>query len=268
MLKILIGVLAALVDRGRRLFRLRISTSSSGSRAKSRRPSRTCARAAPRRATARSHFDLWSRTITVADIAGELAAQPPVSVKIGRFTATGVNQPDAGTLCRRPDRRRRCRRSPATIGQQAGLRFSYQAPRIEIADYAGPAGPLRPARYRRAADIYRFALEHFAAVTAKSVVAPTVAVEDSGRRIAGGAGAGDYTYSGVALRDIKDGKIAASTVDRVTFTAAMTAAGKTENAHRRGRQSRGLRLRRRRDAASCSIRPTRTTTSITAPTGK
>ncbi len=43
------------------------------------------------------------------------------------------------------------------------------------------------------------------------------------------AGAGDYTYSGVALRDIKDGKIAATTVDRVTFTAAMTTAGKTEN---------------------------------------
>ena len=35
-------------------------------------------------------FDLWSRTITVADIAGESAAQPPVSVKIGRFTAAGV----------------------------------------------------------------------------------------------------------------------------------------------------------------------------------
>ena len=41
-------------------------------------------------------FDLWSRTITVADIAGESAAQPPVSVKIGRFTATGVSQPEAG----------------------------------------------------------------------------------------------------------------------------------------------------------------------------
>ena len=41
-------------------------------------------------------FDLWSRTITVADVAGEFSAQPPVSVKIGRVTATGVSQPDAG----------------------------------------------------------------------------------------------------------------------------------------------------------------------------
>ena len=41
-------------------------------------------------------FDLWSRTITVADIAGESAAQPPLSVKIGRFVATGVSQPEAG----------------------------------------------------------------------------------------------------------------------------------------------------------------------------
>src|SRR5436190_15299924 len=41
-------------------------------------------------------FDLWSRTIAIADISGESAAQPPVSVKIGRFTAAGVRQPDAG----------------------------------------------------------------------------------------------------------------------------------------------------------------------------
>ena len=41
-------------------------------------------------------FDLWSRTITVADIAGESAAKPPVAVKIGRFVAAGVSQPEAG----------------------------------------------------------------------------------------------------------------------------------------------------------------------------
>src|SRR5712675_2380511 len=34
-------------------------------------------------------FDLWSRTIRVADISGESAAQPPVSVKIAQFMATG-----------------------------------------------------------------------------------------------------------------------------------------------------------------------------------
>ena len=173
------------------------------------------------------HFDLWSRTITIADISGQSATQPPVSVKIGRFTAAGVKQPDAGRFT--ADRIDAADVEVAgTTKLQGGLRVSYSAPRIEISDYAGPAGPLRRIDTAAAADIYRFALEHFAAISAKSVLAPTVAGKMTPIASAATAGAGDYTYSGVALRDIKDGKIAASTVDRVTFTVAMSAAGKTE----------------------------------------
>jgi hypothetical protein len=40
-------------------------------------------------------FDLWSRTVTIADIASESTAHPPLSVKIASFTASGVSQPDA-----------------------------------------------------------------------------------------------------------------------------------------------------------------------------
>jgi hypothetical protein len=42
------------------------------------------------------------------------------------------------------------------------------------------------------------------------------------------AGSGDYAYSDVALRDIKDGKVAAATVERVTVSATMSNAGKAE----------------------------------------
>jgi hypothetical protein len=41
-------------------------------------------------------------------------------------------------------------------------------------------------------------------------------------------GDGDVTYSGLALHDIKDGKIAAMTLKRMTFTATMPPAGKAE----------------------------------------
>ena len=37
-------------------------------------------------------FDPWSRTVTVAGIAVESADQPPVSVRIAGFTASGVSQ--------------------------------------------------------------------------------------------------------------------------------------------------------------------------------
>jgi hypothetical protein len=173
-------------------------------------------------------FDLWSRTVTVADIAGEFTAQPPASVKIGRVVASGVSQQDAGRfVASRIDAAGV--EVAGAIGQQAGLQFTYQAPRIEIADYAGPGGPLRPLDGTAAAAIYRFALDHFAMVSAKSVVAPAITVKFSSSGSPAPAGTGAYSYSGVALRDIKDGKIAATTVDRVTFTAAMTAAGKAEN---------------------------------------
>jgi hypothetical protein len=172
-------------------------------------------------------FDLWSRTITVADIVAESAAQPPLSVKIARFTAVGVNQPAAGRFT--ADRIHAANMEVAgTMGVQGGLRLSYQAPRVEMTGYAGPAGPLRQLDSAAAVDIYRFALEHFAAITAKSVVIPSVTAKMTPAGSSPIAGTGDYTYSGVALRDIKDGRIAVSTVDRVTFTAAMTTAGKSE----------------------------------------
>ena len=171
-------------------------------------------------------FELWTRTVTSADIAGEFTAQPPVSVKIGRVVATGASQETAGRFAASRIDASNVEVTGA-FGQQTGLQFTYQAPRIEIADYAGPGGPLRPLEGTAAADIYRFALDHFAVVSAKSVVAPTVAVKFSSAG-SPAAGTGDYSYSGVALRDIKNNKIAAATVDRVTFTAAMTAAGKSE----------------------------------------
>ena len=38
-------------------------------------------------------FDLWSRTVEVADFATESAAQSPVSVKIAKLTVLGPSQP-------------------------------------------------------------------------------------------------------------------------------------------------------------------------------
>ena len=173
-------------------------------------------------------FDLWSRTVTIADIAGELTAEPPVTLKIGRVVASGVSQPDGGRFA--------ASRIEVTgfeasggIGGRSSLRASYQAPRLDVSDYAGPAGPLRRVDSTNPADIYRFALEHFAAAAAKSIEVPALTLKFAPSGASPAAGVGDYTYSGLALRDIKDGKIASATVQRVSFTVAMTAAGKTGN---------------------------------------
>src|SRR5882757_624893 len=43
-------------------------------------------------------FNLLSRTVTIADLTAQSAAQPPVNIKIGSLTATSVNQPDAARV--------------------------------------------------------------------------------------------------------------------------------------------------------------------------
>ena len=173
-------------------------------------------------------FDLWNRTVTIADVSGELAADPPVNLKIGRVIAVGVNQPADGRFAASRIELTDLN-AAAAMGTRAGLRTSYQVPRIEVSDYSGPAGPMRRLESSNLADIYRFALEHFAAVSAKAVIAPTLTLKLAPAGTSPAAGAGDYTYANIALRDIKDGKIASSTVERVSFSLAMNAAGKAEN---------------------------------------
>ena len=184
-------------------------------------------RAAGNKAThGKVSFDLFSRTITVADIAGETAAQPPVSVKIGRFMAAGVSQPDASRFSADSIDADNVE-VVGTMAAQAGWRATYRAPKISVVGYSGPAGPMRQFDPASPTDVYRFVLEHFAAVTAATVTIPTLATAVN---MGGGAtaGTGDYAYSGIALRDIKDGKIASTTIEKMALAATMGVAGKPE----------------------------------------
>jgi hypothetical protein len=225
MVKILTGLLAAIVIAAGAFFgfefyvQQRVATEVEAAFAQ--------VRAAGNKAThGKVSFDLFSRTITVADILGELAAQPPVSLKIGRFTAAGVGQPDASRFSADTIEAENVE-VVGTMAAQAGWRATYRAPKISVVGYAGPAGPLRQVDPASPTDLYRFVLEHFAAVTAASITAPSLATAVT---LGGGtmSGSGDYTYSGITLRDIKDGKIAATTIDRMVFSASIGVAGKPE----------------------------------------
>lgn len=227
MMKIIIGVLAALVIAAGGYFGFELYVQQRI--AADVEAAFTTVRASGAKAShGKVAFNLWSRTVTIADISGDFATEPPSSVKIGSITATGVSQPEAGRFAASRIEAADVEAS-GTIGTRTGLHASYQVPRIEISEYAGPAGPMRPLNSSAPVDIYRFAMEHFATVTAKSVVAPTLSVKFGAAGSTAVAGAGDYTYTGLALRDIKDGKIAASTVELVSFTTAMSAGGKTES---------------------------------------
>ena len=170
-------------------------------------------------------FDLSSRTITVADIAGETAAQPPMSVRIASITASGVSQPDpmrfsAGNI------EATGIELGVSMAAQPGLTVSYKAPRITVKDYSGPAGLRRPPASSSLIDVYRLAIEQFAAITASSVTAPSLAgTMNFGAAMPGG---GEFAYSGLAMQDIKDGKIATVKVDGFVFRVDTQQAGKAD----------------------------------------
>jgi hypothetical protein len=165
-------------------------------------------------------FDPWSRTVTIADIAGESATQPPLVVKIASVTATGVSEKD-GT-----------RFSADSIevsdlevsGGQAALQVSYVVPRAIVKDYSGPAGGWQLPASASILDLYRLGLEQFVEVTASSISAPTMAATmNFGAATPGG---GTATYSGLAMEGIKDGRIATFKADGFAFTVNMLQAGK------------------------------------------
>lgn len=108
---------------------------------------------------------------------------------------------------------------------QPGLHMTYKMPRIAVRDYSGPAGFQGQPASSSAFDIYRFALERFAAVSASSVTVPSMVGTMSFGAAMPGA---DLAYSGVALQDITNGKIATMKVERFAFSANMHQAGKTE----------------------------------------
>jgi hypothetical protein len=174
-------------------------------------------------------FDLKSRTVTVTDIVGESAAQPPVSVKIATLTASGVGQPDA-TRFSADNIEVTDVEIGAAMPAETISRVIYRLPRITVKDYSGPVSAQRLPTSASFIELYRFGFEQLASITAASVTAPnlTGTMKFSAAIPGGGGGGGDFAYSGLAMEGIKDGKIASIKTDNLVFTANSPQLGKAE----------------------------------------
>ncbi|MBU6456846.1 MAG: hypothetical protein KGQ48_04815 [Bradyrhizobium sp.] len=166
-------------------------------------------------------FDLWSRTVDVADIATESAKQPSVTVKIANLTVSGASQPAPGRFSADNIEAADVELGASTASP-TNWQLSYKAPKVVIRNYSGPANLPQPPASTSAIEMYRFILERFATVSASSVEAPSLAGTFNA------ATATAVNYSDFALRDIKDGKIATLQIERVHFTANMQQAGKSD----------------------------------------
>jgi hypothetical protein len=170
-------------------------------------------------------FDLKSRTVTISDIVGESAAQPPTTLKIASITASGVSQPDPTRF-----NADSIEASGIEVGlamlAPPGMNLTHKVPRITVKDYSGPANLQQPPASSSFMDVRLFALRQLAEITAASITAPSAAATIN---FAGATPvSGDVTYSGFAIEGIRDGKIATAKVDGFVFTVDMHPAGRAE----------------------------------------
>ncbi len=103
-------------------------------------------------------FDLLSRTVTVADIAGEIGRATSGHIKIASFTATGVSQPDPARFA--VDSIEVTDIEAGLAMASPGLNLTYKVPRITVKNYSGPASVQRPPASSSFIDVYRFTLSN------------------------------------------------------------------------------------------------------------
>lgn len=165
-------------------------------------------------------FDLKSRTVTVADIVAESAAQPPVSVRIARITASGVGQPDP-TRFSAESIDIADLEIGAAMPAETIARVVYKLPRVTVKDYSGPVSAQRLPTSASFIELYRFGFEQLASIAAASVTVPnlTATMKFSAPIPGSSGGNGDFAYSGLAIEGIRDGKIASIKTDNMVFTA-------------------------------------------------
>jgi hypothetical protein len=146
-----------------------------------------------------------------------------VRLKVASLTALGVGQPDTGRFSADSIETSDVEIS-ANITGPAGGSLSYKIPRAVMKDYSGPAALHQPSAPASLIEMYRSALEQFAAVSATSVSVPSI----TGTINFGAAMSGEFAYSGMTIQDIKGGKIAAMQVERANFTFNTQQAGKAD----------------------------------------
>ncbi len=164
-------------------------------------------------------IDLLRRQFSLSNVVAEMAGETKASLRIGRVVATGIGPPHAGRI------------SAArleiddleidgTIAVGAGLHVTYRIPRLEFADFTGPTVPLYPIDAASPIEAIRAAVQQFIDVTASSLAVPTVTVSLAAKESP--LSTIEYGYSGIMLRNIGEGRIGSTTVDRVV--AAVNAA--------------------------------------------
>ncbi len=168
-------------------------------------------------------FDAMSRTLTIENIAVTPRGQPQAQIKIAGIQGTGVRQIDDSRFSADSIDITGIDVALDQVGQ-AKVKASYKIPQLTIRDYAGPLRSGTVPANGSLADLYRYVLGQYASVAASSLTAPALSMSfDSSD---GPGSHSEVTYSGLAIQNLKHGKIDAMKADRATFSAEMKQPGK------------------------------------------
>ncbi|MET3990269.1 hypothetical protein ABIB94_002461 [Bradyrhizobium sp. JR7.2] len=170
-------------------------------------------------------FELATRTLTIEDIAVTPGNLPQAQIKIAGIKGTGV--------CLVDDIRFSADSIDITgvevaldQAPPAKLKVSYKIPQLTMRDYAGPVHAAAAPADNSLIEMYRYALSQYTGVTASSLTAPTLTMSfDSGNAA---AGSGEFTYTGLAIQNLKHGKIDAMKADRAVISVEVKQPGKPD----------------------------------------
>jgi len=170
-------------------------------------------------------YDPWKRTLTVVDITGETATEPPTSVKIASLTASGVGQPQSGRFSADALEGTDVEISFALALGGTQLQYTYNLPKLTVTDCLGPLEVEQPPADGSTHDLYRYAMAQFARVAASSVTIPNLSAAVKFNSARGG----DITYSGIRIEDVRDGKMATAKVEKGNIAYSTQVAGKSQS---------------------------------------
>jgi hypothetical protein len=170
-------------------------------------------------------FDLWTRTLKVADVAIRSPSSPDEWIAIEEVIATGIDMSGGA-------------RRLVLVGLEishalpgpAGILLQQKAPRVTFTDFSErpmARAPIARANGTPALDSMRRWLELLGAIAASFVEAPSLAVtiapatrSNRPDRTGDPMATAEYTYSNVFLRDLANGRIAEASVDKVALRSA------------------------------------------------
>jgi hypothetical protein len=171
-------------------------------------------------------FDVWNRTLKIADISIESDDPSAFTVKAAQFVASGIASPDSGRIA--------ADRVEIIDGELGGLqvgpggpRTTYRAPKVTVERFSGPVVLTRQPAAIAGAETLLAALNTYAAMTATSVSIPTLstAVVTSPLRGTNTVPPADSGFTGIIIRNIAQGRVSTATIDHITTVGSVPDVG-------------------------------------------